>query len=160
MLKDSLVIVTDALERRQDKMRKRLRDIYKTGRPELIEIILTSGNISEMLTRIKYFQELNRYDKMLIHSIDSTRAVVEDNKQRLEDEQEQLSALKSSKGAEKEELVVERKKRETVLVEVTSEKKAYMAMVRELEQAQQELNLLVKSLGKKPRRWTTSLRTA
>ena len=149
VLKDSLVIVTDALSRRQEKMRKRLRDIYKTGRPELIEIMLTSGNISEILTRIKYFQELNRYDKMLIHSIDSTRAVVVDNKERLEDEQTQLTALKSSKESEKEELVVEKKKRKTVLVEVKTEKRAYMAMVRELEQAQQELNLLVKTLEKK-----------
>lgn len=149
ILKDSLVIISDALAKRQKKMRKRLRDIYKTGRPDLIEIILTSGNISEMLTRIKYFQELNRYDKMLILSIDSTRAVVEDNKRRLEDEQVQLTELKSSKEAEKEVLVVERKKRESVLSEVTSEKEAYVAMVKELEQAQQELNLLVQRLEKK-----------
>lgn len=149
VLKDSLVIVSDALSRREAKMKKRLRDIYKTGKPELVEIIITSGNISDMLTRVKYFQELKQYDKMLILSIDSTRAVVVDNKERLENEQEQLSALKSGKEAEKEELLVERKKRETVLVEVKTEKKAYVAMVKELEQAQQELNLLVKRLEKK-----------
>lgn len=149
ILKDSLVIVTEELSKRQKKMKKRLRDIYKTGRPELIEIILTSGNVSDMLNRVKYFQELNRYDKMLLRSIDSTRAVVINNKQRLEKEQEQLTFSKSSKDAEKEELEKERKQREVVLFEVKTEKKAYIKMVEELEQAQRELNLLVKRLEKK-----------
>lgn len=41
------------------------------------------------------------------------------------------------------------KQREEVLVEVKTEKKAYMAMVEELEQAQMELSLLVKRLARK-----------
>lgn len=149
ILKDSLAIVSEGLLKRQNKMKKRLRDIYKTGRPELIEIIFTSGNVGDMLSRVKYFQELNRYDKMLLRSIDSTRAVVINNKQRLEEEQEQLTFSKSSKKAEKEELEKESKQREVVLVEVKTEKKAYMAMVEELEQAQKELSLLVKRLARK-----------
>ena len=150
ILRDSLAIMTEELLKRQNKMKKRLRDIYKTGRPDLFEIIFTSGNVSDMLSRVKYFQEINRYDKMFLRSIDSTRAVVINNKQRLAERQEQLTFSKSSKEAEKIELEKERKQREMVLAEVKTEKKAYRAMVEELEQAQKELSLLVKMLaGKK-----------
>ncbi len=149
LLQDSLEAVTDKLQERQQKMKHRLRDIYKTGHPRIIEIILTSQTISAMLHRIKYFQELNRYDRRLVRVIDSTKVQVADHKAKLEAEQEELLALKASKEQETKELTREQKERKTVLTELRNEKEAYTAMIRELELAQQELNLLVKRLENK-----------
>jgi septal ring factor EnvC (AmiA/AmiB activator) len=149
LLKDSLVIVSGELKERQLKMKQRLRDIYKTGQPRMIEIILTSQTVSDMLHRIKYFQELNRYDRQLLQEIDSTKMVVTNHKQQLENEQQELVALKTGKEQETAALKKEQKKRKSVLAEVQDEKKAYVAMIKELELAQEELNLLVKRLEKK-----------
>lgn len=149
VLKDSLALVSHALDIRQKKMKKRLRNIYKTGRPEIFEIILSSGNISDLLHRVKYFQELNRYDRMLVYNIDSTKKVVSEQKLRLEIEQEELLSLKSGKEEEQRSLFTEKKKRKKVLGKVKKEKTAYVTMVKELVQAQEELNLLLKLLKKK-----------
>lgn len=148
-LKDTLITVSGVLADRQKKMKQRLHDIYKTGRPKISEIILTSATVSDMLHRIKYFQELNRYDRKLVREIDSTRTLVRNHTITLETEQEELLDLKSSKERETEELKKEQGTRQEVLVEVKAEKKAYTVMIRELEQAQQELNLLVKRLERK-----------
>ncbi len=149
LLNDSLVIVSGELKERQLKMKQRLRDIYKTGQPKMIEIILTSQTVSDMLHRIKYFQELNRYDRQLLQEIDSTKMVVTNHKLQLENEQQELVALRTGKEQETAALKKEQKKRKSVLAEVQDEKKAYVAMVKELELAQEELNLLVKRLEKK-----------
>ncbi len=151
LLKDTLVIVTRELTDRQKRMQQRLRDIYKTGRPAISEIILTSATVSDMLHRIKYFQELNRYDRKLVRQIDSTRMLVHNHTQTLEAEQQELLELKSRKEQETKELKKEQGSRRDILAEVKAEKKAYTVMIRELEQAQQELNLLVQRLEKKRR---------
>ncbi len=149
ILQDTLVVVTDALSLQQQKMKQRLRDIYKTGRPSIIEIILTSATVTNMLHRIKYFQELNQYDRKLIREIDSTKTKVLVHKEKLEKDQEELVALKTEKEVETKSLKKEKGQRRNLLKEVQAEKKAYAAMIKELEQAQRELNFLVTRLQEK-----------
>lgn len=146
ILKDSIDILTKALSDRQFKMKKRLKNIYMTGRPTLIEILFTAKNISDILRRNKYFQTLNRYDRELLLSIDSTRISIHKNKETLETEQEQLVSLKESKEKESLLMEVEQAQRKEVLKDVQAEKKAYEIMVKELVLAQKELNLLIKRL--------------
>jgi len=148
-VKDSLVIVGDALARRQQTMKQRLRSIYKTGMPQPVEILFTSQSMADVLSRIRYFQELGRYDNMLCAAIDSARTVVGEKKRTLEKQQQEYARHKTSKESEIGELEKEKKKRKTVLADVSAEKKAHTAMVKELERAQQELNLIVQKLRKK-----------
>ncbi len=136
-------------------MKQRLRNIYKTGYPKIGEIILTSRNISDMLHRVKYFQELNTYDKMLMRSIDSTKAIINEHKIALETEQKQLTSLKTKKEKEKFEREHEQKSREIMLANIKSEKDAYISMVKELERAQEELNILVERLIRKRKKAKT-----
>ncbi len=146
MLQDSIQSLSVALTQRQKKMIKRLRYIYMSGQPKIIEVILTAKNVSEILRRNKYFQALNRYDKNLIRTIDSTRSMIEQHTEHMITQQDELIALKQSKEEESVLLEKEQKDRTKVLGEVTAEKDAYVVMVKELERAQQELNLLVKRL--------------
>jgi septal ring factor EnvC (AmiA/AmiB activator) len=148
-LKDSLKTLTGNLDVRQKKMERRLRDIYKTGRPNPFEIILTSGTVSDMVYRIKFVQQLNLYDRRLLQSIDSVRTLVEKHTEVLVKEQDELVSLKTNKEQETKTLAKEQERRKKTVAEVQAEKKAYLAMINELEQAQQELTVLVKQLERK-----------
>ncbi len=154
-LRDSLVIANDKLAVRQRQMKTRLRNIYKTGRVSLLQIAFTSENIFDMLRRIRYFQELNKYDRTLIADIDSARTRISAHAAALEKEREQLVALKAVKESEQQSLRAERQSREETLQEVRAEKEAYLAMVRELEAAQAELDLLIQTLARKRRKAKT-----
>lgn len=134
---------------RQKKMKTRLRNFYKTEKPSIFEILLTSTSIIDILNKVRYFHELKQYDLMLAHSIDSTKSLIKLRKDVLEIEQDELTELKASKEDERAQLKSEQKQRQSVLDEVKDEKAAYIAMVKELEQAQQDLNQLVKALERK-----------
>ena len=148
-LHDSLEDATVALHKRQLKMEARLRAMYMTGNPGLIHIVLSSATLADMLYRIKYFQELKNYDQDLLASIDSTRDVIRAHTATMEEQRQQLVALKSVKEAEHATLKEEQKSHRDMLKTVRSEKEAYEQMVKELEQAQQELALLLGQLQKK-----------
>ncbi len=143
ILNDSVDILSKRLSLRQEKMKKRLRNIYMTGRPSLVELMFTSKNISDILRRNKYFKTLNHYDRELLASIDSTRVGITRNKEKLETEQVQLISLRENKETENGLMQKEQVQRKEVLDEVLEEKEAYAAMVKELELAQKEPNLLI-----------------
>ncbi|MFP4416613.1 MAG: murein hydrolase activator EnvC family protein [Chitinivibrionales bacterium] len=148
-LNDSLAGATRRLEARQKAMQKRLRSIYKAGEISIFEIVLTSVTLSDMIRRIRYFQELNRYDRDLLVAIDSSRAEITRHTTKLEKKREQLIALKTLKEEEQQELKATRSVRREMLEKILDEKSAYLAMIQELETAQQELNVLLESLAKK-----------
>jgi len=149
LLRDSLDGTAAALARRQEMMARRLRTMYKTGRPGRVEVVISSKSLIDMLNRLKYFQELENYDQELLRSIDSARMVLAGHTAALEEQAGQLAALKSVKEAEQEKLRAEQAGHTEMLTKVRREREAYERMVKELEEAQQELSLLLKTLQQK-----------
>ena len=133
---------------RQSLMKKRLRAIYKAGRIRLPQLILTSRSMSDMLHRVRYFSELNRYDRRLVAKIDTTRKKIEVDKTAVERQQRRLSLLKTDKESEYASLVAEQGSRQKLLSDVRVQKDAYVKMIRELEAAQKELQSIVAMLEK------------
>jgi murein hydrolase activator len=150
-LHTSLDSATLELAGRQEKMKRRLRSIYKTGQLELPQVVLSSRNMSDMLHRVRYFQELNRYDRTLLAAIETARTKIATDKAALEMEQKRLSGLKRAKESEHSSLVTEQASHEKLLGEVRSRKDAYVKMIHELEAAQKELKSIVAMLEKKRR---------
>jgi peptidoglycan hydrolase CwlO-like protein len=137
-----------ALSSRQLKMRKRLRTMYMTGSPDLGQIILSSADVTDMLNRGKYFLELKHYDQELMRHIDSTKSVLTRATVELEETKLQYMGLKQDKQTEQQQLVEQKSSRTTTLSKIQQEKAANIAMVKELEQAQRDLNELLASLEK------------
>jgi septal ring factor EnvC (AmiA/AmiB activator) len=148
ILRVSLDSATQALRQRQTTMRRRLRTMYKAGSPDLVRLLLTSGSVIDMLNRSRYFLELKHYDQALVAAIDSTKNFIISQSYALESEKTRLLALKSDKVAEQTAFEREKESRGVLLTSVQQEKAAFVAMVKELEQAQRELDLLLKTLAK------------
>ncbi len=146
-LHDSLYSANKDLEDRSRKMKKRIRNMYKTGKIGRFQILFGSRNTSDLIHRMKYFVELNRYDRMLLESIQSTRNRIKRHTTTLELERDRLALLKNEREEEQEELRAEQKARKEMLETVRSEREAYESMVAELERAQEELNTLLKTLA-------------
>jgi septal ring factor EnvC (AmiA/AmiB activator) len=137
---------------RQTLMKKRLRAIYKAGRIRLPQLVLTSRNMSDMLHRVRYFSELNRYDRRLVAKIDTTKKRIETDKAALEKQQLRLSLLKRDKENEYDAFVVEQESHQKLLTDVRVQKDVYVKMIRELEAAQKELQNIVAMLEKNRRK--------
>jgi murein hydrolase activator len=137
---------TDRLFIRQEEMRKRLRAIYKAGQLDLPQVILSSGSMSDILHRMRYFESLHDYDMRLISGIDSIRTGIKVKKETLEKVQVRLSALKIEKEKEHSSLSHEQAERKLMLDSLRTQKAGYVAMIKELEAAQAELKNIVAML--------------
>jgi septal ring factor EnvC (AmiA/AmiB activator) len=151
-LSDSLDSATLQLGIRQRKMEQRLRNMYKTGKIELVHILLKSDNLTDMLHRVKYFRELKEYDRRLLESIRDTKVRIDRHKTDLQQQREILIELRSNKEEERQQMVSEKSYRKSLLEEVQSEKDAYALMVEELEAAQKELDVIIRQLEKRRER--------
>jgi septal ring factor EnvC (AmiA/AmiB activator) len=155
VLRDSLKLSSAALSARQSKMEHRLRTMYKTGRMGIVQLMVSSAGITDMLNRMKYFQSLKNYDESLLRSIDSSRVRIAGQTAQLEAQLEQLTQMRSAKEAEQDALTAEREDHRLVLTKVSGERAAWEQMVRELEDAQKELAVLLQSLRQKRSRAKT-----
>ena len=156
LLESALASAKQELANRQQKMEKRLVAIYKAGQIRMPQIVLTSRSMSDMLHRVRYFQELNRYDRELVASIQETKTKIEQEKASLEKEKKRLSAFKRDKKEEYDALVADQVSQEKLLREVRSQKEAYVKTIRELEAAQKELERIVAALESRKKKVRTA----
>jgi septal ring factor EnvC (AmiA/AmiB activator) len=155
-LTDSLHVASEQLEYRQALMKKRLRIMYKVGRSYrsndlmgMLQLAGSSRSVADLVHRVRYAQEINRYDRRLMATIESLRDDIEQRAIALEERREMLFALKMEKEQEQSTLLSQTTERRKMLDEVQAEKEAYESMVAELEQAQKQLNILITTLEKK-----------
>jgi septal ring factor EnvC (AmiA/AmiB activator) len=151
---DSLRAAEARLADRQAKMRARLREMYKAGVFSLtpgqhyLFILFGEGTIADKLYRIRYFNDLNQYDRMLVRQIDRSKTEIAGRKQTLEAQLIELSSLKKEKTHEQDRLVTERDSRRKLIDRIRSEKESYLSMIGQLEEAQKKLNSLIDNLLK------------
>lgn len=154
VLKDSLAESQRRLAARQHDMEGRLRSMYlasPTRVPEglrMLDIVLFSGGVDEMLHRARYFQELNRYDRMLLRQIDSARAVIAERTAQVEKRLAQLGQLRDEKDRERRTLVSQEKTHRDLLVSIQSQRKAYEDMVGQLESAEAQVRQIIETLAR------------
>jgi septal ring factor EnvC (AmiA/AmiB activator) len=145
-LGDSLTKAETDLYSARELMKKRLRSAYMTGETSKLQMLLTARSPSEFVHRVRYFQDLNRYDKRLAESIRGGIASVSEKRAAQEESRQELVKLLSDKKKEQQSLVAEEAERRTVLEDIRTKKSAHETMVAELEEAQNELNALIRVL--------------
>lgn len=148
-LKDSLVIAQIKLQDRKSVMVKRLQIAYKQMAVNPAMLLLQSKNPVEFITRSRYLQEINRYDKRLMNEITTTRQNIDRRSTQLAKQREELSTLLGSKKTEQKMLLDEELLRKTMLTDVRSKKQLYTAMISELEESQKQLNIIITTLQEK-----------
>ena len=92
-LQDSLKSEEKRLADRQEIMRRRLRQIYMTGDPQLRFLLLVSGNPVEILHKIRYMSDLNMYDRKMVHDVAMSRQNIDNKKAARQEERKNLENL-------------------------------------------------------------------
>jgi len=146
ILSDSLVKAEVQLKNAREVMMRRLRNIYMTGEENRLQMILGARSPAEFVHRIRYFQDLNRYDKELAASIQQNITLVSEKRSEQEISKRELELLIAGRRKEQQQLLSEETSRRAVLNDIRTKKSSYSAMVAELEAAQRELDVIVNLL--------------
>lgn len=126
----------------EETFNKRLRAMYMNGNVGYLEVLLSSGNITEFLSRKDIIQEIAEYDKELIVFMKEQRDIIDSKKTELEAQRASVEVTKSK---------LEARKRD--LEKATREKEALMSRlqqdIKEFEKQYDKLNDYAKEIESK-----------
>ena len=130
--------------------RQRARINYEAGKQSLLEVLLTSGTLSELMTRIDLQTQIAEYDQSLMNKI--TRAI-ENQTQLTEDVHQEVERQKLVK-AEIETLIKEQKNKikdvEKAIQKLENNQERYQEQIDDLDERMTELDgqilALIKSI--------------
>lgn len=90
--------------RQYESMKMRIRFMYERGDNALVESLLGAGSMADFLNRVEYFNQIYDYDRNMLNEYQETVQQVADSKAALEQEQEDMVALKENQEHQSEEL--------------------------------------------------------
>ncbi|MCH5266590.1 MAG: DUF3450 family protein [Lachnospiraceae bacterium] len=91
----------DTEERQYNTMKRRIKYMYENGSQDYLEILLSSGSISELLNRTEYIEKISAYDKNIFNEYQQTKERVEEKKKEIENRLTELRGMKEEAAAEK-----------------------------------------------------------
>jgi len=141
-----LAAAESLLAYRQQILERRLVEIYKFGKYNPLEVLLTANSFTDMIERYRYMQLIAAQDRALYNEIEAQKQVVAARKTELEHQLTELQRTIDLKVAEKATLEQERERRKALLQKIRTQKNSYERAIRELEQAQQEAQKIIDQL--------------
>lgn len=123
-----------------EKYKSRIRASYEAGEVSYLEVILTSANFSELLTRMDFVYDMMEYDKYLLDEMKESIAFVEETKSSIEEElkiQEevliQLEAAKADQEAQVLELALVVEEINDEISDIEDEESKFLRLEKELD---------------------------
>ncbi|MFH0922208.1 MAG: peptidoglycan DD-metalloendopeptidase family protein [Fibrobacterota bacterium] len=131
---------------RKGVLRQRVRAIYKNGRFSDLDVLFSANSFSDFLRRNVFFKRIADHDRRLIQTIFREQRRIAQKKRDLEDRLSDVLVVKGEKNSEQKKFTNQKEARNKLLNKVKGEKDSYLAMVRELEARQREMNKIIEVL--------------
>ena len=77
---DNLNKIQEEYDNLQELIDSRVIEMYKSDNLQFIEVLIASENVTDMLTKYYYLEELNKYDKKLLDQADEQKKKIEEIK--------------------------------------------------------------------------------
>jgi peptidoglycan DL-endopeptidase CwlO len=145
--KDRLEELRARLKRALVALRERLVAMYETGSPDLLSMLVSSGDFDDLAARTEYLDRLHGMDEAVVGRVRDLRDQVQglvdrlrDAKQRIEAardaiaaEQQALTEARSALQSRQQELVAARGRREAALVEISTHEEELHGHIAEIQ---------------------------
>jgi septal ring factor EnvC (AmiA/AmiB activator) len=127
----------------------RLREIYKRGRSQDLEYVLSARSFGDLVSRAYYLARIAQEDRNQVLLTTARRTQVEDNKTRLEERKRELDRLRAETDRERKALSQLTNERRTLLRKIRSDAKSNEQAASELERASRRIQGLIETLEKR-----------
>lgn len=135
----------DDLHERQRILAQRLREIYKHGKLNYIDVIFGSRNFSDFANRLELLKRIIQADFSLILEIQERQEQIEQKQAELEAEKAYLDQLESDAEAAQAEIDAKRQEQQVALEEAQEHKEAAEQLELELQQASAEVQARIEA---------------
>ncbi len=130
----------------KERFARRAVHIYKQGRLNDLELLLTSESMNQALYRYKYIKVINEADRTLFHAIMNTMQEIEVDRTQLRSEMEEQQQLLVEKRREQRRLENDQGRRSMLLAEVRNNVESHQQAIQEREQAAREIERMIANM--------------
>ena len=135
-----------ALSESKELLNQRLRSIYKFGRGQVMEVLLTSKTFADLAKRVYYLTVITDHDQEILsdytEQVESKRVLVE----YIEGKKGKIEANEIEARLEADNLRVRRDERDGLMAQLKEKRYYYENMARELEDASRNLEAIIGTL--------------
>jgi len=121
------------VDEQKDTLAFRMRNLYKTGPVDYIEVLLDSSSFSDFLTRLDLIKRVIDADKQLLNEFKEKQALVEKKKEELEEHQRLIVQQQDIAKRKRASIASYRGDRQRLLASLEGQKKEYERMQDQLE---------------------------
>jgi peptidoglycan DL-endopeptidase CwlO len=122
-----LAELTAALEQRKGILGERMRELYKSGNTDVLEVITECRTVDDLFTNVDRAQRISGSDVEIITSVMASREGVNAARQELEAQKAELDSTVAELGAQKEQIEASLQQRKNTMAGVESEVNALIA---------------------------------
>jgi len=143
---EEIIVKEKEVSERTDVLEKRLRQIYRKGEVNFLEVLFQSTSISDFLTRFEYMKRLAKNDTSLLTELEKQREILENEKAQLENKKLELLAMKQARQKKHQQLQIASSRRESLVKKIEQQKESYEKMLDELEKQSQQIAAEIRKL--------------
>lgn len=103
--KDSLADVEENEAAQYDDMKTRIKYMYETGNATLLEMLFSAENMTDFLNKADFIQNISKYDRDMLVSLQETQKQIKDKKETMEMQQASMKTLQKDLKRRQDELV-------------------------------------------------------
>jgi septal ring factor EnvC (AmiA/AmiB activator) len=157
-LESNLTVVRTDLDRserslsdRRTRLAERLRGLYKAGRGRELGYLLGAESFAQLFLRTDFLARVARQDRLLLLGITREKDQITRTREKLDATLTQVEKTAAQKKREQDELARLRRKKQTQVSSIQSERKSYEAAAAELEQTARRIQSLLAELERRRR---------
>lgn len=146
-----LLSTQDLLAERRAILNRRLRDIYKRGPLNTVQVLLSADSFSELLNRYRYLFVVARRDRALVGEVSDLEAQLVSRERALRGSLFELERLLERKTVEHAQLQVREEEQQRALSSVQAQERTTSRRIEQLERDEKQLTELVATLERRRR---------
>jgi len=127
------------LTEKQELLDKRLVAIYESGNTSYLEMLLTSADLSDFISKYYLISEIAEYDTDLINSIKSAKAELEVSKAGLEENKNTLETAKAEQVQKQKDLQSVKAQKDKKVAALNAEEKELQSELEVIEREKQKI---------------------
>jgi septal ring factor EnvC (AmiA/AmiB activator) len=146
-----LIYSQDRLAESHAVLHRRLRDIYKMGPLQTVQVLLGARSFADLLNRYRYLQQIADSDRQLVERVEALESRLAAQNEELQQRMAELGLLRRDRVSEVAELRAVEGERESALREFRSREAQASNRLDELERDEARMTMLIDELEERRR---------
>ncbi|MBR3943417.1 MAG: peptidoglycan DD-metalloendopeptidase family protein [Clostridia bacterium] len=134
-------------KKQRETMKLRLRVMYEDNNTTYLNLILSGGSLTDILSRIEIIRQMSDYDRNMVENLKKLQLEIAYKKEELEKEQQTLTERKAAIEEKKATLVAEKAALDGLIAKLGAQESAKFAELRRIEEEERAMQALIQAQG-------------